>query len=54
MEIVPATVEDAAEILSLQNIRFYESLGYTPFREQVVNESLILIYLEKNAAASGK
>lgn len=33
---------------SVGNIRFYKRLGYKPFKEQAVNKSLSLIYLEKS------
>jgi GNAT superfamily N-acetyltransferase len=34
-------------IKSEANIRLYKRLGYKPFKEQVVNESVSLIYMEK-------
>jgi len=32
---------------SIRNLRLYERLGYTKFREQIVAEGLIFIYMEK-------
>ena len=37
---------------SVGNLRLYERLGYRPFKEHVVHESLSLVYLEKNGAAT--
>jgi len=33
---------------SIRNLRFYEHLGYTKFREQIVADGLIFIYMEKH------
>lgn len=32
---------------SVNNLWFYERLGYRPFRRQPVNEKLTMVYLEK-------
>ena len=32
---------------SEKNLSFYEKLGYVPFKKQLVNERLTLIFLEK-------
>ncbi|MGW8256382.1 MAG: GNAT family N-acetyltransferase [Thermoguttaceae bacterium] len=32
---------------SVNNLRLYESLGYRPFREQIINEKLTMVFLEK-------
>ncbi len=32
---------------STKNIKLYKRLGYKPFKEQVVNQSLSLVYMEK-------
>ncbi|MCP4673686.1 MAG: GNAT family N-acetyltransferase, partial [Desulfobacula sp.] len=32
---------------STKNIKLYKRLGYKPFKEQVVNKSLSLVYMEK-------
>ncbi|HUS71545.1 MAG TPA: GNAT family N-acetyltransferase [Sedimentisphaerales bacterium] len=37
-------------IKSEGNIRLYKRLGYKPFKEQVLNESISLIYMEKIAS----
>lgn len=39
-------------IKSEANIRLYKRLGYKPFKEQVVNESVSLIYMEKIASTT--
>ena len=36
---------------SMKNIQFYKKLGYKPFKEQVINKSFSLLYLEKNSQA---
>ena len=39
-------------IKSEDNIRLYKRLAYKPLKEQVVNESVSLIYMEKTASAT--
>jgi len=34
------------------NIRLYERLGYRPFRREIVSETLTMVFLEKNVAAT--
>lgn len=34
---------------SLGNIRFYKRLGYQPFKEEKINDTLCLLYLEKES-----
>lgn len=33
--------------LSLDNIRLYESVGYTEYKREKVNDKLTFVYLEK-------
>ena len=33
---------------SKDNLKLYEGLGYKPFKEKIINDELIFIYLEKN------
>ncbi|MDH3974661.1 MAG: GNAT family N-acetyltransferase [Deltaproteobacteria bacterium] len=35
---------------SMGNVRLYKRLGYKPFKEEIVNESVSLIYMEKTGS----